>query len=231
MPSASVRTENVTPASCVETNNFHEIIRHFDDSGELKNPRTSMKVECQICQCNDLAILCRHSGEPADDLGEGYTVLPGCGHGFGTHCLWEWIKTKLPYNAQCPSCRAPIDLENTLPTFYNRHNDPAKQRKHITKIRALLKHQGTQRQSRHGRKENSQRESSQRESSHRERSRRERPQRQRTPQNPLWGMSLNPDYPQPSRRARRHEEPAMRLRGAREGLADLSVVELLMLLF
>ncbi|KAI0528276.1 hypothetical protein F5B22DRAFT_641248 [Xylaria bambusicola] len=137
MPSSSSHANNGTPASYVETNNFHEIIRHFDDSGKLKNRGTRMKIECQICQCNDLAIL---SGEndQADTLGEKYTVLPGCGHGFGSHCLWEWIKIRLPYNAQCPSCRTPIDLNVTLPTFYNRHKDPAEQRKHITKIQIIL---------------------------------------------------------------------------------------------
>ncbi|KAI1345908.1 hypothetical protein F5Y01DRAFT_320310 [Xylaria sp. FL0043] len=73
--------------SIVETNNFHEVLQHFNDACELVDKTTRFTIECQICQCRNLAVTNPESETPAEDTHENYIVLPYCGHAFGSHCL------------------------------------------------------------------------------------------------------------------------------------------------
>ncbi|KAI0870425.1 hypothetical protein GGS24DRAFT_475350, partial [Hypoxylon argillaceum] len=106
--------ETATGQAIVETNNLHQVIQHFDDSGELIDNKTRIKIECQICMCKDLALTNRELDPLDKESHESYAVLPRCGHAFGHSCLQRWIKTQRAqrnYDPKCPSCRTPLLCE------------------------------------------------------------------------------------------------------------------------
>ncbi|KAI0814555.1 hypothetical protein GGR55DRAFT_437384 [Xylaria sp. FL0064] len=110
----SNRVSSAPAESVVETNNFHEVLQHFNDACELVDKTTRFAIECQICQCRNLAVTNPESETPAEDRYENYIVLPYCGHAFGSHCLQKWIKyqkAQTQANPTCPSCRAHIGCE------------------------------------------------------------------------------------------------------------------------
>ncbi|KAI1363785.1 hypothetical protein F5Y08DRAFT_308443 [Xylaria arbuscula] len=77
------------PGSIVETNNFQQVIKLFNDCGKLKNKNTRLAIECQICVCKNLAIINHHIDKPNNEEHERYVVLPRCGHAFGSSCLQQ----------------------------------------------------------------------------------------------------------------------------------------------
>ncbi|KAI0098070.1 hypothetical protein GGR51DRAFT_565959 [Nemania sp. FL0031] len=124
----------------IETNNFHQVLQHFDNRGILKNNHTCFRIECQICTEMHLGLTNTETDDPNEDIYEEYTVLPRCGHGFGYECLYQWMNTDYNRNPPCPSCRTPILCEELrdmdLPIYGTRNShDQAKQ---ITQIRDSL---------------------------------------------------------------------------------------------
>ncbi|KAJ8109090.1 hypothetical protein ONZ43_g6235 [Nemania bipapillata] len=137
--SPDVDTETV-----VETNNFHQVIEHFNAIGDLINKKTRFAIECQICRGKNLAITNRLLDPVTESKHEKYTVLPRCGHAFGYSCLHEWITTQKAQgqNPKCPSCRAPILCQNGHTGVITEHwasiSAPYKQREDICVIRHKL---------------------------------------------------------------------------------------------
>ncbi|KAI0414618.1 hypothetical protein F5X98DRAFT_389659 [Xylaria grammica] len=91
---------------CVETNNFHQVIQHFDDKGGIINKKTTrFSIDCGICKGKKLAIVNPDFDKPSDDTHQKYVVLPRCGHAFCSTCISEWINMHKD-RTTCPSCRA-----------------------------------------------------------------------------------------------------------------------------
>lgn len=85
----------------VDTENFHQVLEHFDDEGHLKDKdNTRIAINCAICKEHDLAILNHDKQERSRSRHESYAVLK-CGHAFGYVCLHNWLLQ----NKTCPSCR------------------------------------------------------------------------------------------------------------------------------
>ncbi|GAW23546.1 hypothetical protein ANO14919_131100 [Xylariales sp. No.14919] len=131
----------------VESNNFRRVLSHFDDNGKLRDPTMHFDIECQVCADSYLAFTNPEFSKPADRTYEEYTVLPRCGHAFGTVCLQKWIKHyKEEYPRRrnrpvpCPTCRAPIFCgqgHGPLVARLSSH-DPHSQAKDIRFIRSQL---------------------------------------------------------------------------------------------
>ncbi|KAI1131774.1 hypothetical protein F5Y10DRAFT_285701 [Nemania abortiva] len=149
MPFAMEQPINTATGVIVETNNFHQVIQHFNDAGELTNMNTRFSIDCQICMCKNLALTNTLVDVPTNELHEKYAVLPRCGHAFGFQCLGQWIKTQKTqhnFNLKCPSCRSPIACEKRHsaplklygPTRGSTSDCMEKQRKDIAAIRATL---------------------------------------------------------------------------------------------
>ncbi|KAI1357739.1 hypothetical protein F5Y08DRAFT_351775 [Xylaria arbuscula] len=94
----------------IETNNFNEVVQHFDEAGELINKKTRVAIDCYICQCKNLALVNPSLDQITDDTHEKYVVLR-CGHAFGVDCLKTWIRIEGQSRAKCPSCRSPIKCQ------------------------------------------------------------------------------------------------------------------------
>ncbi|KAJ2986331.1 hypothetical protein NUW58_g5075 [Xylaria curta] len=78
------------PIVKVETNNFRQVLQHFNNDGGLINARTTrFSIPCAICQTRNLAINVQHE-QLHDTSYEHYTVLMRCGHAFGYACLASW---------------------------------------------------------------------------------------------------------------------------------------------
>ncbi|RYC58345.1 hypothetical protein CHU98_g7860 [Xylaria longipes] len=71
----------------VETNNFHQVLEHFNSAGGLKHKETRLEIECQICLSKNLALVNLEQEKPVSDTHEQYVILPRCGHAFGHQCL------------------------------------------------------------------------------------------------------------------------------------------------
>ncbi|KAK7757158.1 hypothetical protein SLS62_000707 [Diatrype stigma] len=111
-----------SPAVVIDTNNFHQVLKHFDADGQLlaDEARTEIAIPCSICTKN-LAIPCR-GADITDETHEAFAVLP-CGHGFGFVCLCAWLAKSQwdhrfqgqgdgrdPFRPQCPACRQPAPV-------------------------------------------------------------------------------------------------------------------------
>ncbi|KAI5918688.1 hypothetical protein F4810DRAFT_691191 [Camillea tinctor] len=104
------QTHNSTGLVTVKTNNFHQVLEHFDEQGHIKNPDiTIFAIPCQICS-QDLAVVnpkfdtCAHKNTTCSiRKHESYVVLPKCGHAFGSWCLLEYFTTQSNITAGCPS--------------------------------------------------------------------------------------------------------------------------------
>ncbi|KAI1493179.1 hypothetical protein F5X96DRAFT_623281, partial [Biscogniauxia mediterranea] len=110
---SEINTTSNSPVM-VETNNFHQVLTHFNREGHIVNPDTiRLAVSCQICCCKDLAILNDRFDQHSRQKHEAYAVLPRCGHAFGYKCLYEWLTSEAKVNnPQCPSCRASVSCEH-----------------------------------------------------------------------------------------------------------------------
>ncbi|KAI0967547.1 hypothetical protein F4678DRAFT_465477 [Xylaria arbuscula] len=131
---------NLGSEGIVETNNFHQVINKFNDSGDLMEKTTGFSIECQICLCKDLALMVPDVG--TEDSHEQYVVLPRCGHGFGSDCLQQWIRSQHQFSRKCPTCRSPVDcMEGHSPrvsVLCSRRKNSQKTREDIEKIRSTL---------------------------------------------------------------------------------------------
>ncbi|KAI1283594.1 hypothetical protein F5Y07DRAFT_156795 [Xylaria sp. FL0933] len=141
----SNRISSAPAENIVETNNFYEVLQHFNDACELVDKTTQFTIECQICQCRNLAVTNPESETPAEDTHENYAVLPSCGHAFGSHCLQKWIeyqKAQTQANPTCPSCRARIGCERRhqlqVMVFGPKADKATHTSEDIAKIRATL---------------------------------------------------------------------------------------------
>ncbi|KAI1504401.1 hypothetical protein F5X99DRAFT_372191 [Biscogniauxia marginata] len=84
---------HVYPAT-VETNNFRQVLSHFNEEGHIISPNVArFAVACQIC-CKDLALINDHFDVHSRDSHEPYTVFPRCGHAFGYKCLYDWSQRR-----------------------------------------------------------------------------------------------------------------------------------------
>ncbi|KAI1205394.1 uncharacterized protein F4807DRAFT_471073 [Annulohypoxylon truncatum] len=90
----------------VDTSNFIEVLRYFDEDGNIANPNTRFDIQCGICREKNLALLNPAFDKRSRETHETYAVLPNCGHAFGYVCLSSWIfSNSVP---TCPTCRKRI---------------------------------------------------------------------------------------------------------------------------
>ncbi|RWA04238.1 hypothetical protein EKO27_g10866 [Xylaria grammica] len=131
----------------VESNNFRHLLSYFDGQGKLREVTTRFDIECQICGENNLAFTNPAFCKPNDRTYEDYTVLPRCGHAFGSGCLQNWLKHYYQrYRCrgnpplQCPVCRTPIYCDKRhMPRMIKfTSHDADRQAKNIQLIRAEL---------------------------------------------------------------------------------------------
>ncbi|KAI1358532.1 hypothetical protein F5Y08DRAFT_345599 [Xylaria arbuscula] len=124
-------------AIIVDTNNFKEVLRHFDDDGELTDKQAiRIAIDCPICLEKRLAITNPDFDEMNPTTHETYRVLP-CGHAFGADCLYNWINMG---GDTCPSCRKPLEfVKRDLRTaLINLSRPPTTQANDIKWIRRFL---------------------------------------------------------------------------------------------
>ena len=167
---AQKKTETTAPKSdsakgpvVVETKNFHQVLEHFDEAGELLDPQNMrFNINCGICCENNLAVVAGEEGnnsnssEPAVPLAR-YTVLPGCGHAFCTRCISKWMwchvldtknyrtgpgasssssSSEIP---SCPSCRELVFCAGKHPVhLFRSHDGRESQQLDIMMIRRYL---------------------------------------------------------------------------------------------
>ncbi|KAI8949432.1 hypothetical protein F4801DRAFT_580395 [Xylaria longipes] len=125
----------------VETNNFHQVLEHFNSAGGLKHKETRLEIECQICLSKNLALVNLEQEKPVSDTHEQYVILPRCGHAFGHQCLNYWIESQSDW-PRCPTCREFVYCENEHRVTFDIHGSPQKsvtsQAEEIQKIRGML---------------------------------------------------------------------------------------------
>ncbi|KAJ8128194.1 hypothetical protein O1611_g5443 [Lasiodiplodia mahajangana] len=93
------------PIVTVETNNFREVLEHFDFNGNVIAENTTIfAIPCVICQANNLSLVNPVLNGPTDVPTEHFAVLPNCGHAFGYKCIMHWFLVDEP---KCPTCRTP----------------------------------------------------------------------------------------------------------------------------
>ncbi|KAI1091664.1 hypothetical protein F5B19DRAFT_256510 [Rostrohypoxylon terebratum] len=85
---------------------FSEVLRHFDENGNVIDENTSFQIQCIICHDKKLAITNPKLDQKSEETHESYVVLHLCGHAFGSSCLVQWVYES--YNLTCPVCRQPI---------------------------------------------------------------------------------------------------------------------------
>ncbi|KAI0178836.1 hypothetical protein GGR52DRAFT_588661 [Hypoxylon sp. FL1284] len=105
----------------VETNNFNQVLKEFDDDGHIINPNTRFRISCAICNQRDLAIVNDKLDKLSYEAHEPYTVLPRCKHAFGYACLLSWIvgNGRNTRRISCPICRALVfDGDQSVPNKY-----------------------------------------------------------------------------------------------------------------
>ncbi|CAJ2500488.1 Uu.00g033410.m01.CDS01 [Anthostomella pinea] len=103
-PTTTTAAEN-SPKTTIETNNFHEVLKHFDAEGRIIDHETRFAVQCAICIERNLSLLNDRFDTKSRATHEPYTVLP-CGHAFGYECVSNWaLHREMP---TCPLCRKAI---------------------------------------------------------------------------------------------------------------------------
>ncbi|RYC61656.1 hypothetical protein CHU98_g4562 [Xylaria longipes] len=85
--SSSQNREGGGDAPVIDTNNFRQVLLHFDENGDLADPNTRIAILCNICQEKHLAIGNARLDKVATESHENYSVVPSCGHAFGVKCL------------------------------------------------------------------------------------------------------------------------------------------------
>ncbi|KAI2641142.1 hypothetical protein GGS21DRAFT_487478 [Xylaria nigripes] len=126
----------------VSTNNFHQILRHFDEDGNVKDG-VQFSIECMICQVKDIAIVYTDQDDPSESsTHKFYTVLPCCGHVFGSSCENRWAESCIQETGEtkCPTCRKRVCLDRTQLRLrrYGRAKTVVAQCMQIREIRAIL---------------------------------------------------------------------------------------------
>ncbi|KAI0455276.1 hypothetical protein F5B21DRAFT_523982 [Xylaria acuta] len=146
---AAPNTQEITGNAeiIVDTNNFYKVLSYFNNAGELLESNARLQIDCQICMVKRLAIANIEIDIPNTDSHETYTVLPMCGHAFGTQCLQQWIRTNndgylIIRPASCPTCRAPISCEkghaSPISEFGSTGSKPRRQANDVRVIRSKL---------------------------------------------------------------------------------------------
>ncbi|KAI1742462.1 hypothetical protein F4680DRAFT_463913 [Xylaria scruposa] len=137
--------KQVNPKSAsiiVETNNFHQVLEHFDKAGKLKRKNTRIVIGCQICLVKNLALVNLERENHTPDTHEQYTVLPFCGHAFGHQCLDYWIENQSGWPPRCPTCRQLVYCEEDHIVTFDIQGAPqittTSQAEDIKMIRAML---------------------------------------------------------------------------------------------
>lgn len=99
--SSQAQQSHTGDVKVVDTENFHQVLEHFDDEGHLKDKdHVKLAITCGICRERDLAILNHDMDQRSRQRHESYCVL-NCGHSFGYVCVHNWLLK----NKTCPSCR------------------------------------------------------------------------------------------------------------------------------
>lgn len=93
----------------VETANFSEVVKHFDENGKIIDENTRFKIECSICRDKILALTNPKFDQRSESTHETYAVLHQCGHAFGYRCLRGWMNSQ--HTPTCPICRQRIFVE------------------------------------------------------------------------------------------------------------------------
>ncbi|TGJ84255.1 hypothetical protein E0Z10_g4509 [Xylaria hypoxylon] len=148
MPPKRNQTDSNAAEICVETNNFRQVVEHFDENGNIINQMaTRLAIECQICMCKNLPLVNPHFAELPGDTHELYVVLPRCGHAFGFLCMEQWARTQYGRSSRssrpsCPTCRTPLHCDrghsSELEAYGRASGDIKMQDKDIMDIRAML---------------------------------------------------------------------------------------------
>ncbi|KAI8952139.1 hypothetical protein F4801DRAFT_577774 [Xylaria longipes] len=144
--SSSQNREGGGDAPVIDTNNFRQVLLHFDENGDLADPNTRIAILCNICQEKHLAIGNARLDKVATESHENYSVVPSCGHAFGVKCLSHWIRVHYfrlnDRQPPCPSCHGSLLCAqgHRSRTFGlgSTSGDPAEQRKDIQAIRVVL---------------------------------------------------------------------------------------------
>ncbi|KAI0448186.1 hypothetical protein F4803DRAFT_567758 [Xylaria telfairii] len=124
----------------VETNNFRQVLEHFDSAGSLTHKETRLEIECQICLSKNLAFVNPENGKSLSETHEQYVILPRCGHAFGHRCLNYWIKSQ-SNGPRCPTCREFVYCENGHKITFDIHDaqeTAACQAEDVKRIRDML---------------------------------------------------------------------------------------------
>ncbi|KAI3332484.1 hypothetical protein HD806DRAFT_530232 [Xylariaceae sp. AK1471] len=142
---SQVNNEAETSATkvTIETNNFHNVLKHFDITGNLIHKSTAhLAIECQICMVKNLALINpRCDDATSEETHEKYVILPACGHAFGHSCLRQWLKAG-GVRSKCPSCRSQIYCQERHVVPFKicgiEGNNMTRQAMEIRGIRAIL---------------------------------------------------------------------------------------------
>ncbi|KAI1827150.1 hypothetical protein F4861DRAFT_536336 [Xylaria intraflava] len=124
----------------VQTNNFRQVLKHFDNDGNLKDG-VQLSIECAICKVNNLSVVSTSVDKSLDeDTHEAYTVLRQCGHAFGYECAASWFNAP-SRPTQCPYCRTAFSSgrEKNLPLMlYGLAPDAGSQKYEIKMLRSMF---------------------------------------------------------------------------------------------
>ncbi|KAI2601956.1 hypothetical protein GGR54DRAFT_560071 [Hypoxylon sp. NC1633] len=133
------KAEQSQGALTIETNNFHQVLEHFDQDGHIINLDTRFDIQCQVCLTRNLSVLNSKFDKRSRDTHETYCVFPRCGHAFGYTCIYKWITRFL--RPQCPVCRMDIFSPPTDRGLLDLFGDGGieEQHKEILSIREIFK--------------------------------------------------------------------------------------------
>ncbi|KAI1656917.1 hypothetical protein F4813DRAFT_390258 [Daldinia decipiens] len=144
------QTPEQTPGSeqaiTVDTQYFHEVLKHFNEDGYLINKNTRLNIKCHICQVAHLSLVNHDLDKRSRTTHEPFAVLPKCGHAFGYKCISQWLMKDINVkNSQCPTCRMDVFRSRmqpeVLPIFGT--CEPEEQHLEIVAIRESLRRNDT----------------------------------------------------------------------------------------
>lgn len=93
----------------VDTNNFNQVLEHFDGEGHIIWPNMRFNIACDICHEKNLALTNPSLDPRSRETHESYAALPVCGHAFGYTCLLQHMLKDLHLsNPPCPACSTRI---------------------------------------------------------------------------------------------------------------------------
>ncbi|KAI0538765.1 hypothetical protein GGR58DRAFT_500934 [Xylaria digitata] len=128
-----------TNINWVVTNDFHQVLRHFNEDGIVLDGNTYIDITCHICQ--EACIGPIHPRFPGQTKPyEHYAVLKHCGHAFGYKCLFHSLLARRINEPSCPTCGTKIFPERGQPRPLVIYGivDLESQREQIRSIRQMI---------------------------------------------------------------------------------------------